>query len=90
MHHFYLLMAMFLFLTILAGFLRVFIGPTTADRMLAAQLFTTTGTAICLLLAEALQLDGVRDTALVFVILSIMAVAAFVRRIVPKDPGGES
>ncbi|MBM9604858.1 monovalent cation/H+ antiporter complex subunit F [Desulfopila inferna] len=85
MQHFYLLMAFFLFLNILAGLLRVVIGPTRADRMLAAQLFSTTGSAICLLIAEALQMEGVRDTALVFVILSIMAVLAFVRRLSPKN-----
>ncbi len=90
MQHFYLLMAVFLFLNILAGLLRVVIGPTRADRMLAVQLFSTTGSAICLLLAEALQMEGVRDTALVFVILSIMAVIAFVRRLSPKNTSEES
>lgn len=87
--NFYLLMALFLFLNILAGLFRVFIGPTKADRMLAAQLFGTTGTAICLLLAEALHMDGVRDTALIFVILSVMTVIAFVRRLSAKNERSE-
>ena len=89
MLYFYLLMALFLFLNILVGLFRVFIGPTRADRMLAAQLFGTAGTAICLLLAEALHMDGVRDTALVFVILSVMAVIAFVRRLSAKNERSE-
>lgn len=81
MELFYLLMALFLYLNILAGLTRVFRGPTKADRMLAGQLFRTLGTAICLLLAESLQMEGIRDTALVFVILSIVFVVSFVRRI---------
>ncbi len=87
--YFYLLMALFLFLNILAGLFRVFIGPTRSDRMLAAQLFGTAGTAICLLLAEALHMEGVRDAALVFVILSVMAVIAFVRRLSAKNERSE-
>jgi multicomponent Na+:H+ antiporter subunit F len=90
MQNFYLLMAVFLFLNILAGLWRVSMGPTRADRMLAAQLFGTTGSAICLLMAEALQMEGVRDTALILVILSIMAVIAFVRQLSPKDSSEES
>ncbi len=81
MELFYLFMSLFLFLNILAGLTRAFRGPTKADRMLAGQLFGTLGTAICLLLAEALQMEGIRDTALVFVILSIVFVVSFVRRL---------
>lgn len=90
MQLFYLLMALFLFLNILAGLTRVFRGPTKADRMLAGQLFGTLGTAICLLMAEALQMEGIRDTALVFVILSIVFVVSFVRRLNTKGHSNHS
>ena len=81
MEHFYLALALFLFLNIVAGLLRIFLGPTPADRMLTAQLFGTTGTAILLLLAEALHRPPIRDVALILVLLSLVAVVSFVRRI---------
>ena len=40
--------ALVLLMSVLAGLWRVVRGPTTADRMLAAQLFGTTGVAILL------------------------------------------
>jgi multicomponent Na+:H+ antiporter subunit F len=76
----YLAVAIFLLLNILAGLLRVLRGPTPADRMLAAQLFGTTGVAILLLLAEAFELPALRDVALVFVLLGALAAVAFVKR----------
>jgi multicomponent Na+:H+ antiporter subunit F len=77
---FYLGVAIFLLLNILAGLVRVLRGPTPADRMLAAQLFGTTGVAILLLLAEAFGLPALRDVALVFVLLGALAAVAFVKR----------
>jgi multicomponent Na+:H+ antiporter subunit F len=76
----YLLVAIFLLLNILVGLLRVLRGPTPADRMLAAQLFGTTGVAILLLLAEAYALPALRDVALIFVLLGALAAVAFVKR----------
>ncbi|MFW5791637.1 MAG: monovalent cation/H+ antiporter complex subunit F [Desulfohalobiaceae bacterium] len=90
MEHFYLALALFLFLNIVAGLLRIFLGPTPADRMLTAQLFGTTGTAILLLLAEALHHPPVRDVALILVLLSLVAVVSFVRRIENSDQGGDA
>ena len=44
-----LALAFFLLLNIAAGLLRIVRGPTRVDRMLAAQLFGTTGVAVLLL-----------------------------------------
>lgn len=69
-----------LMLSILAGLIRVERGPNPADRMLAAQLFGTTGVAILLLLSEAMEVPALRDVALVFALLAAMAAVAFVKR----------
>lgn len=66
--------------TIIVGFLRIEWGPTPADRMLAAQLFGTTGVAMLLLLSEGLDLPQLRDVGLVFALLAAMAAVAFVKR----------
>jgi len=66
--------------SIIAGLIRVERGPNPADRMLAAQLFGTTGVAILLLLSEAMSIAALRDVALVFALLAAMAAVAFVKR----------
>ena len=81
----YLAVAVFLMLNIAAGLLRTLRGPTSADRMLAAQLFGTTGVAILLLLAEAQGLPPLRDVALVFALLAALATVAFVKRVGYRD-----
>lgn len=83
MNAFMLALSVFLALNIVAGLVRVLRGPTLADRMLAAQLFGTTGTAILLLLAEALARPALQDVALVFALLAAVNVVAFVRRAWP-------
>jgi multicomponent Na+:H+ antiporter subunit F len=86
----YLTLALFLFVTLAASLLRILRGPTAADRMLAAQLFGTTGVAVLILLAEATGAAALRDVALVFVLLAVVAVVSFVRRAwSPVDPGAE-
>jgi multicomponent Na+:H+ antiporter subunit F len=72
--------AAFLVLNMAAGLIRVARGPTAADRMLAAQLFGTTGVAVLLILAEATAEPALRDVALVFALLAAVVAAAFVRR----------
>jgi len=89
MNQLYIFLALFLLLNLAVGLVRVFRGPTSADRMLSAQLFGTTGVTILLLLAQGLANPMLRDIALVFVLLSILAVAAFVKRIKPET-GGEA
>lgn len=73
--------AVLLLLTIAASLIRILRGPTPADRMLAAQLFGTTGVAVLLLLAELQALAGLRDVALVFALLAVLATVAFVKRV---------
>ncbi|MCU7938118.1 MAG: pH regulation protein F [gamma proteobacterium symbiont of Bathyaustriella thionipta] len=80
MEIFYLSIAFFLLLTLLAGLWRVLRGPTAADRMLAAQLFGTTAVACVLLLAQAFERPVLRDVALIFALLAAVTAIAFVRR----------
>ena len=74
----YLGVALFLGLNLIGGLVRIVRGPTSGDRMLAAQLFGTTGVAILLLLAEAGE-TALLDIALVFAVLAAVNTVAFVR-----------
>lgn len=76
---FFLGLACFLLLTMLIGLIRVFRGPEAEDRLAAMQLFGTTGVAVLLLLAAAFDAPALRNTALVFALLAVLAVVAFVR-----------
>jgi multicomponent Na+:H+ antiporter subunit F len=80
MNGFVLGVALFLLFNIVAGLVRVWAGPTSPDRMLAAQLFGTTGTAILLLLAQTLSISSLRDVALVLAVLASISTVVFVRR----------
>jgi len=77
---FLILVASFLILNIGVGLFRVVRGPSPADRMIAAQLFGTTGVAILLVLAEAMAVPALRDVALVFALLAVVISVAFVKR----------
>jgi multicomponent Na+:H+ antiporter subunit F len=83
---------LFLLLNLAGGLVRVARGPTPADRMLAAQLFGTTGVAILLTLASHAGVPALRDVALVFVLLAVVNTTVFVtiRRAGPRGPGGAS
>jgi multicomponent Na+:H+ antiporter subunit F len=86
----YLGFALFLLLNLVGGLLRILRGPTRADRMLAAQLFGTTGVAILLLLAEASGRAALRDVALVFALLAAVNTVVFVRHAggpLDEEPG---
>lgn len=72
--------ATFIMLTVLIGIVRIQLGPTGADRMLAAMLFGTSGVALVLVLAEITQTPGLRDAALVFALLGAVTAIAFVKR----------
>jgi multicomponent Na+:H+ antiporter subunit F len=63
---------------ILGGLWRVLKGPTRADRMLAAQLFGTTATALLILMALAEGQPALLDVALVFAVLAAVTAVAFV------------
>ncbi len=92
MNEAYLALALFLLLNVLAGLVRILRGPTPADRMLAAQLFGTTGVAILLLLSKGLGAPALANVALVFALLAAVAAAAFVQRYWSpgEKQGGES
>jgi multicomponent Na+:H+ antiporter subunit F len=62
---------------ILAGLVRVLRGPTRADRMLAAQLFGTTATALLILMALATGERSLLDVALALAVLAAVTVVAF-------------
>lgn len=76
----YLVIAIALLLTLVGGLARILRGPTSGDRMLAAQLFGTTGVAVLLLLADALDARALRDVALVFALLAAVLAVTFVKR----------
>lgn len=85
----YLGVATFLLLNILVGLIRILLGPTPADRMLAAQLFGTTGVAMLLLISQALGTPAVVDVALVLALLAAVAAVVFVLRAWQRPDIGE-
>lgn len=75
------IVATVLLILIALGLLRILWGPTPADRMLAAQLFGSTGVAILLLLGRGTETESLQDVALVFALLAVVSTVAFVRRL---------
>lgn len=73
--------ALVLLATLLTGLVRVFRGPEAEDRMLAGQLFGTTGVGILLVLAVRTDSAPLRDVALVLALLAVVTVSAFVDRV---------
>ena len=70
--------ALFLLLNLGAGMIRVWRGPSPADRMSAALLFGSTTVALLLVLAEATGQPALADVALLFVMLAAILSVAFV------------
>jgi multicomponent Na+:H+ antiporter subunit F len=68
-------------LTLVAGFYRTVRGPSPVDRMLATQLFGTAGTAVLLVLSQAMALESLVDVALVLAVLAPLMNITFVRSI---------
>jgi multicomponent Na+:H+ antiporter subunit F len=66
---------------LLLGLFRVMRGPSTADRMLAAQLIGTSGVGLLLLLSVLLGRPALVDVALVLALLAAVAVIALTRRV---------
>jgi multicomponent Na+:H+ antiporter subunit F len=85
MTEFYLAMSLLLLLTMAAGLVRIVIGPTPADRMMAAQLLGTSSIGVLLLLAPAIGVPALVDVGLIFALLAAVSVAAFTRRRVGRD-----
>ncbi|QGZ29457.1 monovalent cation/H+ antiporter complex subunit F [Stutzerimonas stutzeri] len=68
-----------LLVTIAVGLVRVVLGPTRVDRLLAIQLFGTAGTALLLVLAHWQEQPALRDVALLMGLLAAVATAALVQ-----------
>jgi len=77
---FYESLLAFLLITLAAGLWRIFRGPTSADRMLAAQLFGTTAVAMLIILSQLSGSHAFRDAALVLALLAAVMATTFVRR----------
>lgn len=65
-----LVAAAVLLLTVLAGCWRVWRGPTIADRLLALQIFGTTGIAVLMLLAYRFGRPDLLEAALILALLA--------------------
>lgn len=76
---FHLAVAAFLLLTLALGLVRVVRGPGPANRIMAVQLFGTTGLALVLVLGAAFEVPAAADIAIVFALLAALAGAAFAR-----------
>jgi multicomponent Na+:H+ antiporter subunit F len=66
-------------LTLAGGLVRAAVGPSRSDRLSAAMLLGTNGTAILLLLGVVMAMPALIDAALVLVLLAAVATATFVR-----------
>lgn len=75
--------------SLILGLVRVMLGPTPSDRMLAAQLMGTTGVGMLVLLSEALSRPALVDVALVFALLAAVTAVAFVQRYGASQSGAE-
>ena len=72
--------ALVLVITLCGGLVRVALGPTPSDRLMAAQLMGTTGIATLLILAEVVHVPALVDVAVIFALLAAVTVAAFTSR----------
>ncbi|GAC29510.1 monovalent cation/H+ antiporter complex subunit F [Brumicola pallidula] len=73
------IIAMLLTLTLLVGLIRVIIGPSESDRMLACQLFGTAGVALTIILAVVQQQATLLNLALVLALLAPLTLIVFVK-----------
>lgn len=74
MHTFLLAASGVLVLNLVVSAVRVLRGPTTRDRTTALLLLSTTGAAVLVLLAHAVGMPALRDTALAVVALASVIV----------------
>lgn len=69
--------ALLILLTLLTSLVRMVYGPTRADKLAINQLFSTCGSAILLVLSEAMEMSGLIDAALLLVLLSSVSMVCF-------------
>ena len=79
--------AFILLVTIAASLARVLRGPGDADRMMEAQIATTCGVAILLLLSTAAGDPAIIEVALVLALLAALAEVEFVKSASPDEAG---
>ncbi|MFN3580605.1 MAG: monovalent cation/H+ antiporter complex subunit F [Pseudomonas sp.] len=72
-------LAAILLLSVGAGLWRVWHGPTRADRLMAVQLFGTSGAAILMLLAHVQNQPALLDAALLLALLAAVVCGALVQ-----------
>ena len=71
---------MVLIVSFVLGLIRVFLGPSTEDRMMAIQLTGTTAVAMLLLSSVLLNMPSSIDVALVLAVLAAVAALALSRQ----------
>lgn len=69
-----------LVICIVAGLVRGVRGPTPEDRLTAFVLLGTSGAALFIVLASALDAPALRDVAITVVALATVAVVVYTRR----------
>ena len=79
-----------LILCLVLGLVRVALGPSTEDSMLAMQLISTTGVGFLVLMAEVSGRYALVDVALVLALLTALATIAFVRTGEKPNEGTDS
>jgi multicomponent Na+:H+ antiporter subunit F len=70
--------AVFIMIVVAIGLLRLLLGPTNADRMMAGQLLGTGGVAALMLFSIARQNFAIVDVALALAVLAAFASLALV------------
>jgi multicomponent Na+:H+ antiporter subunit F len=88
MDGFFIIVIVFLLLNIALGLIRVWRGPTVADRLLTTQLFGTTGMAILLVLSGYSKELTLLNVAITFNVLAILLVICLAQ--VWKNKKGET
>jgi len=87
MADFLLSAACFVLAMVALGLVRILLGPGDADRIMAAQLLGTGGTAVLLLVSEAMSLPAAVDVALVLALLAAFVSVAFVKGVIGSETG---
>ena len=87
MADFLLAAAGFVLAMVALGLVRILLGPGDADRIMAAQLLGTGGTAVLLLVSEAMSLPAAVDVALVLALLAAFVSVAFVKGVIGSETG---
>jgi multicomponent Na+:H+ antiporter subunit F len=87
MSDFLLAAASFVLAMVALGLVRILRGPGDADRIMAAQLLGTGGTAVLLLISEAMSLPAAVDVALILALLAAFVSVAFVNGVIGSETG---